>query len=84
MKPSMSDLQLAHAIAENILIAIGRIERRFSEIDTADDFLADNEGIDRLDGITMILPNQTFRAETGNCQSLRGEAGAQIRRCLKR
>lgn len=55
MKPSTSDLPLARAIAENILIAIGRIERRFSGINAADDFLADDAGIDRLDGITMML-----------------------------
>jgi hypothetical protein len=51
----MSDLQLVRAILENIFIAIGRIERRFAGIDTPDDFVSDDDGIDRLDGITMML-----------------------------
>jgi uncharacterized protein with HEPN domain len=55
MKPSTSDLQLVRAIAENILTAIGRIERRFSGISSPDDFLADDTAIDKLDAITMML-----------------------------
>ena len=55
MKPSTFDPQLVRAIAGNILTAIERIERRFTGIDSADEFLASNGGIDRLDGITMML-----------------------------
>lgn len=55
MKPSTSDPELIQAILENILIAIERIERRFEGINSSDDFVADDEGIDRLDGITMML-----------------------------
>ncbi len=44
MKPSMSDPQLVHQILANVAVAIERIERRFSD-----------DGIDRLDGITMML-----------------------------
>ena len=55
MKPSTFDPQLVRAIAGNILTAIERIERRFAGIDSADDFLSGNAGIDRLDGITMML-----------------------------
>lgn len=51
----MSDLQLVRVILENILIAIDRIERRFAGISEPDDFIADDEGVDRLDGITMML-----------------------------
>ncbi len=51
----MSDPKLVRAISENILIAVARIERRFEGIDNPDDFVSDNEGIDRLDGITMML-----------------------------
>ncbi|PZO44255.1 MAG: hypothetical protein DCF19_03375 [Pseudanabaena frigida] len=35
--------------------AIRRIERRFSEITSPDDFLRDDNGLDRLDGIAMML-----------------------------
>jgi uncharacterized protein with HEPN domain len=55
MRPSMSDPKLVRAILENILTAIERIERRFEGIDSPDDFVSDDEGIDRLDGITMML-----------------------------
>lgn len=55
MKPSMSDPRLVSAILENILTAIERIERRFAGINSPDDFVSDDEGIDRLDGITMML-----------------------------
>jgi uncharacterized protein with HEPN domain len=37
------------------LTAIARIERRFENIDSPDDFVTDDFGIDRLDGITMML-----------------------------
>ncbi len=51
----MSDPELVRDILDTILMAIGRIERRFDGIKTPDDFLADNDGVDRLDGITMML-----------------------------
>lgn len=51
----MSDPKLVHAILGNILTAIERIERRFVGIDSPDDFVSDDEGVDRLDGITMML-----------------------------
>lgn len=35
--------------------AIRRIERRFSKIQSPVDFLKDDEGLDALDGISMIL-----------------------------
>ena len=35
--------------------AIRRINRRFSGIQTADDFIKDDDGLDRLDGISMML-----------------------------
>jgi uncharacterized protein with HEPN domain len=37
------------------MTAIARIERRFNGIDNPDDFVMDNDGIDRPDGITMML-----------------------------
>jgi uncharacterized protein with HEPN domain len=55
MKRSTSDPKLFLAILDNILTAIERIERRFVGIANADDFVVDDEGIDRLDGITMML-----------------------------
>jgi hypothetical protein len=35
--------------------AIRRIERRFTNIDSPADFTRDDEGLDRLDGISMML-----------------------------
>lgn len=35
--------------------AIRRIERRFNEINEPDDFIRDDDGLDRLDGINMML-----------------------------
>ena len=51
----MSDRELALDILSNILTAIKRIERRFQGIETPDDFVSSDEGIDRLDGIAMML-----------------------------
>ena len=51
----MSDPELVHEILSQILEAIGRIERRFEPIHTSDDFLASDDGVDRLDGICMML-----------------------------
>lgn len=51
----MSDPQLQVEILRQILDALGRIERRFSQITTPDDFLATDDGIDRLDSVCMML-----------------------------
>ena len=51
----MSDPELVQDILANIATAIERIERRFQGIKSADDFLTDDEGIDRLDGIATML-----------------------------
>ena len=51
----MSDPELTQDILTNIVTAIMRIERRFEGIDSPDDFVVDDFGIDRLDGITMML-----------------------------
>jgi len=51
----MSDPGLVLDILSSILIAIERIERRFQEIEAPDDFVVSDEGIDRLDGIAMML-----------------------------
>ena len=55
MKRSTSDPELVRAILDNIVTAIDRIERRFSRIDKPSDFTSTDEGIDRLDAITMML-----------------------------
>lgn len=55
MTLSTSDPQLVRAILDNILTAIKRIERRFRGIKSANAFIIDDEGLDRLDGITMML-----------------------------
>lgn len=51
----MYDTSLVCVILGNILIAIQRIERRFDGIDSPEDFVSTDEGIDRLDAITMML-----------------------------
>lgn len=51
----MSDPELVLEILATILVAIERVERRFRDIKTPDDFVVDDDGIDRLDGIAMIL-----------------------------
>jgi len=51
----MSNTELAQEVLSNIMVAIARIERRFEAIDTPDDFVIEDDGIDRLDGITMML-----------------------------
>ena len=51
----MSDVRLMEDIAAHILESIEKVERRFSGIKTPDDFLRDDEGIDRLDGIVLML-----------------------------
>jgi uncharacterized protein with HEPN domain len=51
----MFDAELVKEILGQILIATGRIERRFATIQQPDDFLATEEGLLRLDGIGMML-----------------------------
>ncbi len=55
MKPSTSDPELLSDTLSNIMVAIERIKRRFEDIKSAEDFLSSNDGVDRLDGITMML-----------------------------
>jgi len=55
MKRSTSDPKLVAAILGNILTAIERIVRRFAGVESPDDFVMDNDGLDRLDGIAMML-----------------------------
>lgn len=47
----MFDQKLVGAILSQILEASGRIERRLSTIQSPDDFLVTDDGIDRLDAI---------------------------------
>jgi uncharacterized protein with HEPN domain len=51
----MYDQKLSHDILTQILEASGRIKRRFAVIQSSDDFLANDDGIDRLDAICMML-----------------------------
>ena len=51
----MSDPELVLDILGSILVAIERIERRFQGIEEPDDFVVNDDGIDRLDGIAMML-----------------------------
>lgn len=51
----MFDADLVAEIIHQILVAGQRIERRFATIAQAGDFLASDDGLDRLDGIAMML-----------------------------
>jgi uncharacterized protein with HEPN domain len=51
----MSDPALVLEILPQRLEATTRIERRFAPIQSPDDFLAEDQGIDRLDAICMML-----------------------------
>jgi len=51
----MYDRSLLLELLLEIEEAIRRIERRFQGIRKADDFTASDEGLDRLDGIGMVL-----------------------------
>jgi len=51
----MYDRDLVIELCSQILEAAGRIERRFDPIKNPDDFLSSDDGIDRLDGIAMML-----------------------------
>jgi uncharacterized protein with HEPN domain len=54
-RPSMYDKALILEILDEIDEAIRRIERRFSEINSPDDFIENDSGLDRLDAIAMML-----------------------------
>lgn len=51
----MSDVELVVEILRQIHEAALRIERRFLTIQSPDDFLVNDEGLDRLDAICMML-----------------------------
>jgi len=51
----MYDVELVREILRQILEAGKRIERRFSTMRHSDDFLATDDGLDRLDAICMML-----------------------------
>lgn len=51
----MSNSEMIKAITSNILVAIARVERRFANLSRPEDFILTDEGIDRLDAITMML-----------------------------
>ncbi|MCK5679255.1 DUF86 domain-containing protein [bacterium] len=51
----MFDRELVNEIFNQILEATSRIERRSVAINSSDDFLATEAGIDKLDGICMML-----------------------------
>ena len=51
----MPDTPLLKEILRQILEGISRIERRFLSIQQPQDFLKDDDGLDRLDGIAMML-----------------------------
>lgn len=51
----MYDVELVREILRQILEAGKRIERRFSPMRHPDDFLATDDGLDRLDAICMML-----------------------------
>lgn len=51
----MSDIALLKEILSQILEGIRRIERRFEGVTSAQDFLVEEQNLDRLDAIGMML-----------------------------
>jgi len=51
----MYDKELVREILSQILTAADRIERRSSLIHVPDDFISSDDGIDKLDAISMML-----------------------------
>ena len=51
----MYNRELIHTVLSQIIEASERIKRRFSVIQSPDDFLKSDDGIDRLDAICMML-----------------------------
>ena len=51
----MFDPELVHEILSQIIEASGRVERRFTSIQSPNDFLESEDGVDKLDGICMML-----------------------------
>jgi len=51
----MFDNDFVNEILSQILTAANRIQRRFADIRSFDDFLCSEEGIDKLDAICMML-----------------------------
>ena len=56
----MYDVELVLEILRQIHEAGKRIERRFSPVRHPNDFLANDEGLDRLDAICMMLTGGFF------------------------
>jgi uncharacterized protein with HEPN domain len=55
--PFSFDKEIVIDIFKNILWSIDQIEKRFAQIKTSDDFLKDDEGLEKLDSICMQLIN---------------------------
>ena len=51
----MYDIQLVREILLQVLTATERIERRAKKITSPEDFISNDEGIDKLDAICMML-----------------------------
>ena len=51
----MFDRPLASEILLQILMAAQRIDRRFAPIESPDEFLDSDDGLDRMDAICMML-----------------------------
>ncbi len=51
----MSDLPLLKSIMSQVIESVDKIQRRFSEVERPDDFLESDAGIDKLDGIVLML-----------------------------
>jgi uncharacterized protein with HEPN domain len=55
MSSLYNDPELLLEVLNQMLVAARRIERRFAGIQDPDDFLRDDEGLDRLDSIGMMV-----------------------------
>lgn len=49
------DKELAKSIVEQMILSCERVERRFANISSSDDFLDSEEGLEKLDAICMQI-----------------------------
>lgn len=49
----MSGRDLVVSMLDSMLVATERVERRFQGIESPDDFVLDDDGLDRLDGMRV-------------------------------
>jgi len=51
----MFDLPLLKSIISQVIESVDKIQRRFNEVETPDDFLGSDAGTDKLDDVVLVL-----------------------------